>query len=400
MRRPINFISARRQGFSTHNTLAPPSVMAASSRPVLSLILCSRNDEYMGNSLWRLRTALDYTARQVAKLGRGPDVEILVSDWGSEVPLREILELSPAAANIVSFIHVPPTLARELQKDSPFAEVLALNAAARRAKGEYIGRIDQDTLVGGRFLGTFFDLHAGKQSLAAPLGKSLLFANLRFIPYRFAVRCPPLEVVDWFVRTWGEGLEVTEPKPPIPFYAGPVGICLMHRSLWYESGGYDERMIYMNAMETNLARRLLMKYNAVNLGALDRHDFFHLEHYHPWAVRKTSTHRKVNPHLPFSEPDTFNPNGESWGLMEYTFDMRPSSLPPVPAVPPSNARREMMKFMPAFLSIKAQMTMDAGRAAEAKWARRATKARERIGSEPVRRWPHALRQLWLGRAAG
>ena len=374
--------------------------MLASRRPVLSLILCSRNDEYMGNSRWRLRTALDYTAQQVAKLGRALDVEILVSDWGSEVPLRDIVELTPTASDIVSFIHVPPAIARELQKDSPFAEVLALNAAARRAKGEYIGRIDQDTLVGGRFLRTFFDLYAGKRSLSAPLAKSLLFANLRFIPYRFAVRCPPFEVVDWFVRTRGDDLEVTEPKSPIPFYAGPVGICMMHRSLWHESGGYDERMIYMNAMETNLARRLMMRYDAVNLGALDRHDFFHLEHYHPRAVRKTSTHRKVNPHLPFSEPDTFNPNGQGWGLNDYTFDMRPSSLSSPAAALPSNARREVMKFMPAFLAIKAQMTMDAARAAQAKWARRANRALERIGCEPVHRWPQTLRQLWLGRAAG
>lgn len=367
--------------------------------PLLSLILCARNDQYMGNSTWRLQTALCYAGLELSRLGHGDRVEIIVADWGSKVPLAEVLQLTPEADAIVSFLSIPPEIAEQLQQDSPFAEVLALNAAARRANGEYIGRIDQDTLVGARFLRTFFDLYAGRRSLSAPLAKSLLFANLRFIPYRFAVRCPPIEVVDWFVRTYGDSLDVAEPKAPIPFYAGQVGICLMHRSLWFESGGYDERMIYMNAMETNLARRLLMKYDAVNLGALDRHDFFHLEHYHPQAVRKTSTHRKVNPHLPFSKPDTFNPNGERWGLSQYAFDMRHSSLPTIPTAPPSSAWREVVLFMPAFLSIKAQMIMDAWRAARAKWASRATRIRERVGSEPVHRWPHVLRQLWLGRAA-
>ena len=67
--------------------------------------------------------------------------------------MQEVLHLSPAAARIVSFLAIPPALARELQQDSPFPEVLAVNAAARRANGQYIGRIDQDTLVGKRFLG-------------------------------------------------------------------------------------------------------------------------------------------------------------------------------------------------------------------------------------------------------
>lgn len=159
-------------------------------KPTLSLILCSRNDEYMGNSRWRLETTLNYVADQVEVLGRTKDVEVLVADWGSDIPLRDVLRLTPAAALIVSFILIPPEIARALQKDSPFPEVLALNAAARRAKGAYIGRIDQDTLVGRRFLEVFFDLYDGKRQLAIPLDRALLYANRHAIPYWFAVRCP------------------------------------------------------------------------------------------------------------------------------------------------------------------------------------------------------------------
>ena len=71
--------------------------------PVLSLVLCSRNDRYMGNSRWRLETALNYVAGRVEALGREQDVEVLVADWGSEVPLREVLVLGPTATRIVSF---------------------------------------------------------------------------------------------------------------------------------------------------------------------------------------------------------------------------------------------------------------------------------------------------------
>ena len=101
-----------------------------------------------------------------------------------------------------------------------------------------------------------------------------------------------------------------------PFYFAGVGIWLLHRNLWSECGGYDERMIYMNAMESNMIIRLMKKYEMVDLGKLTDYNFYHLEHYHPLVIRKTSTHRKVNPHLPFSQPDSLHPNAESWGLRD------------------------------------------------------------------------------------
>jgi hypothetical protein len=165
-------------------------------RTALSLILCSRNDQYMGNSRWRLQTALNYVAQKIHELSREKNVELLVSDWGSKTPLREVLKLSSVAAKMVSFISTPPTIAQMVQKDSPFSDALALNTVARRAAGEYIGRIDQDTLVGERFLEYFFALYEGRQKLGTPLASAILFANQRMVPYRYIVRCPSL----WAVR--------------------------------------------------------------------------------------------------------------------------------------------------------------------------------------------------------
>src|SRR5580765_5295299 len=122
----------------------------------LSLILCSRNDAYMGNSRWRLETTLNSLGERVRRWGRSGDVEVVVADWGSDVPLSDVVTLEPAAAEIVSFITIPPAIARARQGDSPFPEVLALNAAARRVRGDYIGRIDQDTIVGDWFFRWFF----------------------------------------------------------------------------------------------------------------------------------------------------------------------------------------------------------------------------------------------------
>lgn len=106
---------------------------------------------------------------KVEALGRTKDVEVIVADWGSDIPLGEALQLTPAASRIVSFMLIPPEIARPLQKDSPFPEVLALNAAARRARSTYIGRIDQDTLLGRRFLAVFFDIREHRRQIEIPL---------------------------------------------------------------------------------------------------------------------------------------------------------------------------------------------------------------------------------------
>jgi hypothetical protein len=90
---------------------------------LLSLVLCSRNDDFQGDPRWRLETTLNHAARQAALLGRLHDVEIVVADWGSEVPLRDVVALTEDAARITRFVTVPVALAAAKQRDSPFAEV-------------------------------------------------------------------------------------------------------------------------------------------------------------------------------------------------------------------------------------------------------------------------------------
>jgi hypothetical protein len=369
--------------------------MEQSKTPALSLILCSRNDQYMGNSRWRLETALKYVAERVHELGREEDVEVLVADWGSEVPLREVLQLSPVAASIVSFLHVPPEVAQTLQKDSVFPEVLALNAAARRARGQYIGRIDQDTLVGSRFLKVMLEMHEREQK--GPEDSSVFFANVRMIPYRFAVRCPPLSVVEWLIKWFGSLLQVENAGSGTPFYTARVGIFLLRKSAWHDCGGYDERMIYMNAMETNMVRRLMMKYKLVNLGELLDFDFYHLEHYHPRAIRKPASHRMVNPHLPFSRPEVFSPNDKEWGLYQHRLDVLPmDSVGPQPRARHSQMF-ELSLFAPQLFFLCLQMIFDALVNAWSTLRHRTRVVGETVAGQSVITWPRLLRKRWVER---
>jgi hypothetical protein len=295
--------------------------------PLLSIILCSRNDRYMGDSRWRLRTALDYLGERIAALGRLEDVEILVTDWGSEVPLREVIGLRPAAARITSFVTVPPALARSLQRDSPFPEVLALNAAARRARGRYIGRIDQDILVGGRFLADFLT-RLDDRTQTSRWERLLMFANRRSIPYRFVSQAPSFANVCRLVTLAGARLAVERHNRHTNhvFWTSYVGIWLLHRTLWQESGGYDERMIYYNWMEADMICRLRAKYAVFDLGDFTDHDFYHLEHYHPRSALFARPHVIKNAPVDLQRIRPMHPNGDDWGLAEHDLEVTPASL--------------------------------------------------------------------------
>ena len=359
--------------------------------PVLSLILCSRNDEYMGNSRWRLETTLNYVADQVEALGRGKEVEVLVADWGSEIPLREVLRLTPAAAQIVSFILIPPEVARSLQKDSPFPEVLALNAVARRARGEYIGRIDQDTLVGRHFLEVFFDLYDGRRHLAISLDRALLYSNRRAIPYWFAVRCPAHQHVDKFIRLLGQrcGLETL---PNREFWTYAVGIWLIHRDLWTECGGYDERFIYYNWMEVEMILRLRQRYTLIDFGEMIEYDFYHLNHWNPRAslnqIRRDLGHQENTFDLDPNAPSlAYHPNSDAWGLAEFKMGVDSG----LEASPPREGWFDNVVFAALVTCTRMQLMLDK---TYWPWITRADKAWAALRGVHPLSWPRVLMELW------
>lgn len=369
-----------------------PGLERGPARPQLSLILCSRNDAYMGNSRWRLQTTLNYVANQLETLGRMEDVEVLVADWGSEIPLREVLQLTPAAAQIVRFMLVPPVIAHALQKDSPFPEVLALNAAARRARGTYIGRIDQDTLVGRYFLEVFFDLYDGRRHLAVSLNRALLYSNRHAIPYWFAVRCSAYCHVAKFIQLFGRGCRL-ETLPNRDFWTYAVGIWLIHRDLWAECGGYDERFIYYNWMEVEMILRLRQRYSLIDLGKIVDYDFYHLDHRNPRArLTRRDFGQKANIfHLdPSAPPLPFDPNAEAWGLSAFKLEVAPG----MEASPRPRCWFDSVVFAALVANTRLQLMLDKIIDFGRRWNSRRQRAWKAVRGETPLRWPRVFMDLW------
>ncbi|NVJ47786.1 MAG: hypothetical protein HWE07_11690 [Cytophagia bacterium] len=301
--------------------------MSNTDSKTLSLIICSRNDDYMGDPMWRLATSINYVSEQIFNLEREAEVEIVVCDWGSMVPISNVIQLTQKSASITSFIEVPLELASELQKDSPFGEVYALNVAARRSKGLYIGRIDQDTLVTVGFLENFFHAFEKRKDFGFDLETSYMFAARKQLPYAFVSKEPSLVSLDKCIENFRSWIFNEELK--FCHWASPVGILMMHRDIWDDIGGYDERLIYYWFMDVDLATRLMKKYPIVNIGEKFGYHFYHLEHM-PKGNLFRHSHRKLNPDWSksFDKP-VLNPNGKDWGLRGHDLTVSKHSLIPI-----------------------------------------------------------------------
>ncbi len=283
----------------------------------------------MGDPMWRLSIAINYLGKQVFELGRENQVEVIVADWGSEIPISSVLNLTEQAASITKFLFIDRETADKLQEDSPFAEVFPLNAAARRATGLYIGRIDQDTVVHQDFLKHFFNHYEGKSDYGFDLTKSYMFVSRMQIPYRFVKRSPSLTDIEYHIDHFGKWSYSEEQK--FCHWASPVGILMMHRDIWQDIGGYDERLIYYWYMDVDMATRLIKKYPIINIRKTYGNHFYHLEHVKP-GLKFRFSHRKRNPDWSksFDKP-VLNPNGENWGLAQFELSITQANASGNPA---------------------------------------------------------------------
>jgi hypothetical protein len=135
-------------------------------------------------------------------------VEVVICDWGSDVPVTNVI---PSWPNVWTCLVSPETAKRW---DTPFYETKALNLAARESTGTWIGRIDQDTLVGRRFFSWFRD--------GGAKAGNVYFSHRRDLP-------PEVTTEDDQAPINGGN------RSP---YAGiAVGILMMQRTLWCDVRG-------------------------------------------------------------------------------------------------------------------------------------------------------------------
>lgn len=279
----------------------------------LTIIIPARNDNFMDTFRYRMESTLNTIALNLAKIGKLAEVEILVADWGSDAPLHTVLNLLPGARQITRYLIVPPDIAVREQKDSVFPIVLAQNAVIRRARGEYVMQTDSDVVLTADFFTELFRIMNGERLNYVNPKAALIGSKRRQIPWDAVSKTPPLDTLHHIVEKYGNIFSVDSDSN---YGFCTTGMMMMHREIWNECRGYDERLIHWGWMEIDLGYRIVMRHPwfdaSINLGLM----VYHMEHYSPAQGRKVD--RKCNPQ---ARPTAYVVNDEGWGLGKYQLEI-------------------------------------------------------------------------------
>lgn len=142
---------------------------------LISFVLCGRNDNYLGDFKYRITTTINYLCRNVKKIGRLKDIEVIIVDWNSEIPLAQEICIAKEINEVCKFIYVPPAIASKYNPNNrQFNSSVAPNVGITRADGEFILVMPADTLFSVPSLYNLFLLLDKKNNTAFDINKTMM----------------------------------------------------------------------------------------------------------------------------------------------------------------------------------------------------------------------------------
>src|SRR3989338_7021435 len=168
---------------------------------LLSIVITGRNDNYLGDFKYRITTCINFLARSAEKINRLSDIELVVVDWNSEVPLHEVLSLSKEVQEITKFIIVPPDIASQYNKNGlSFQAICAVSTGIRRSNGSYIMVMPAYILVTSIALNNLLILLEGEIDTVFDVKKTLLNVGRKWIPWQALEKKPEPEALDRYLQ--------------------------------------------------------------------------------------------------------------------------------------------------------------------------------------------------------
>jgi len=284
-------------------------------------MMSGRNDNYLGNFRYRIATSLNYVARNAARLGRLDDLELLVVDWGSETPLRHVLPLTREAAAVTRFLEVNTDTCRaETPEGLTLSAPKAVNAAARRAKGQFLSISPADILFAQMPLMGLLELLSGHVPTCFDITEAMLLVGRLRIPWQICEREPSLEEWDRYLQLHTRQIPYSNDFPGL---AGGATQLIFHRRLYAALGGIDEQLSFWGWSDIELGLRTAQRHPVVDLLPFG---VFAYDMTQRPDVRKEGIQR-FNPHTVRLD---FTANDANWGLAAYDVPSYPAD-PQAPA---------------------------------------------------------------------
>lgn len=283
---------------------------------LLSICIMGRDDDYMLNFKYCIATTINYIARNLKQLGCLDDVEILVTDWGSQVPLAQTLLLSPESGQVCRFVYVPLPVVRAVQNGGENLHMaLAMNSGLRRACGKFLMAFSADTLIPKHSLETILKLLNGELHVPIDVEHTYFLLSRYHVPWQFVKRQPNLNEWDRYLLLHAGEFE-REGGAVFSISSG-AGAIMMHRSLWHQFRGVDETLAGWGAHDVELGLRVTQYHPWVELSSLGV-SLFHMDH-SPFDGRQSVIRQKRNSLI---YNPVFQVNDENWGLGNYELEIQ------------------------------------------------------------------------------
>jgi hypothetical protein len=301
---------------------------------LLTIVVVGRNDDYHGDYLYRLGTALDMLGRNLARIGRLDAVEVLVVDWASPTPLRTALRLEPAAAAVVGFIEVPEAMAQAAAPGMPFYVTLAVNVGVRRARGRFVALGDSDCLYTAVTLSNLLSLLEGRTDPSLDVERLMMPLRRYQVPWEFVHRQPDIPTLERYLRIAFNAFRTEMTGAGL--MGGFAGAQLMHRDIWMRVRGYNEALTAPWGWGDNELHIRVNQHHGWLDPAYYGVALFHLEHH---SVHRPKSGARV-PNKMLIEAG-FVANGPDWGLGGQDLPVRraePGAAEEVPPLLPLSGR--------------------------------------------------------------
>lgn len=286
---------------------------------VLSWLYSAANDNYAGRPVVRLSASVKALLWGLHRYSLDDVSEIIIVDWvgNANSTLINAPELIAVWKDYSSFLGEHKGLKiRVLQVNqieteqfvqpplTRMSEVHALNAAAQRAHGSYLLRLDQDTAVGSGF----FQFLQSERQQGWPHLFQPWFGGRRDMDEQQTAAAleDPVSLLDQppdDVSFWRGSLHDEKTM------SGAVGVLGVPTYLWRAMRGYDEHYVGWGHMELELFDRMKLVADTLSISekCVVAAPFFHLDH-----PRDDSEHRAQNT-FPSDQRPFWN-NSLTWGL--------------------------------------------------------------------------------------
>jgi hypothetical protein len=236
-----------------------------SERKRLSICFTGRNDTYGGKFVDRLALSVNYLSANAKQLGLLNEIEVLVSDWGSDIPLSKVVNLTPEGISICKFINVPKTIAQKYNyRSTQFHTTIPVNVAIRRACGDFIHIGPADILYPEYQLNQLMKLLKGELHPCFDIKSTGMLVGRNFLPFQFhdELAYNNFKVIDKYLLFCDN---FAESGSYIPGISTGYGAILLHKAIWFELEGLDEQFRGWGFSDIEIGLKINQSYPFVNL---------------------------------------------------------------------------------------------------------------------------------------